>query len=181
MSDPFASLPPEVGTACRAAIEQAERRYRAWITQQFELLEQAEGAGPAAQRARQYLQNGRGVRVFLKREIDMAAKAVINATALLARNPDSLSAIVQLELSRRLHDDAVAQVAARSVGGIAEDAASDEPSKSPLGNSASPAHPTAIGVAISPSSGSARPIVGRSGSSVLERLAARRSLKGHSP
>jgi hypothetical protein len=114
VNDPFALLSPEIASACQAAIGLAVDDFRTWATRQLDLIEQADGAGATARNARQYLRNGRGARVFLKREVEMTEKAVNSALAALAKNPDSLRAIIQLELSRLVHDDAMARQSSRA-------------------------------------------------------------------
>jgi hypothetical protein len=181
MWNPFALLPPEIAAACGEAIAMAVEDYRVWATQQFDLIEQAEGSGPTARNARQYLKNGRGARVFLKREVAMTAKAVTNALAGLAKNTDSLSAIMHLELARCMHVDAGARYSARGSAGSDFDEPLDdmpnrrhEPPDRPTGtvadNAASLRSPT-----VAPQT------AGRTGASVLDRLAQRRALKARGP
>lgn len=129
------NLPPAVAHAIRLAIASTAADYKRWAEQQLDLIEEADGKDAAARNARQYLRNGRGAKVFLKREVHNLEKFEQKALAEVARNPDGLTAHCQLELARQLLTDARKRHAAGAI------ATGGESSAPPVGIAPAPSKP----------------------------------------
>lgn len=120
-----------VDTATNAVVDD----YRAFATEQTTLIETAAGTGRAARHSRQWSDNPRGAKIFLAREVELTGKAVARAERRFQRNPDSMMAIVSLQVARRIHADArdrqEAQTASFPGAGIARAPAPDPLAKVP--------------------------------------------------
>lgn len=94
-----------VDTATNAVVDD----YRAFATEQTTLIETAAGIGRGARHSRQWSDNPRGAKIFLAREVELTGKAVARAEYRFQRNPDSVTAIVALQMSRKIHADALSR------------------------------------------------------------------------